>query len=93
MTLRSCHESLRFLLDLRVLATSLMVRWPSESQHHRFSSPEAEPEIRFSVQIIYYRNVQGKLRKDGAWDRKRKKLRKDEVSGKNSTEGRFALIL
>lgn len=45
------------------------------------------------MQIIYYRNVQGKLGKDGAWYRKRKKLRKGEVSGKNSTEGRFALIL
>lgn len=82
MTRQGCHEYLRFLLNLLVLATSLMVRLPFESQHLWLISPEADPDMRVCVQVIYYRNVQGKLEKNGAWDRKRKKLRKNEVSGK-----------
>lgn len=80
MTPPSCHAFLRLLINLQMLSTSLMVSSLFESQHLRSVSPELE--MRFCVQVIYYRSVQGKLGKDEAWDRKSKKLRKGEVSGK-----------
>ena len=46
-----------------MLTTSLMVK--SVLNPSILGSTEADPKLKFLVQVIYYRNVQEKLEKDG----------------------------
>lgn len=74
-----------------MLATSLMVK--SVLNPSILGSTEADPKTTFCVQVIYYRNVQGKLEKDGGFGQKEEGAKEGWSLRQNSTEGSFVLVL